>query len=329
MQIADALSLCEEMTTGLAVCAADLRVLWVNPALAGWFDQGPARLCSRHLSDLAPQAPDLLKHARRCIDEARASRLHDVLFGSQANLRMAVVELTPHGAGGLLMEVHEPEVCRTGLTLGLRGLAHELRNPLSGLRGAAQLLERRLREPALRELAVLIREEADRLESLASRLLQPGDTAPPDSFNVHEVLERAAALLGQDTARRLSVERDYDPALPSAFGDPQRIEQIVLNLLQNALQAGAQEVRLRTRVEIGTRLPGGRRALRIEVLDDGPGVAVTLRAHLFEPWVSGRQGSGLGLALSRAIAEEHGGELLYAPEQGVTRFVLRLPQGEA
>jgi len=329
MQKTDALSLCEAMATGLAVCAADLRVLWVNPALAGWFDQGPARLCGQYLSDLAPQAPELLKHASRCIDEARASRLHDVLFGSPASLRVAVVELTPHGAGGLLMEVHEPEVSRAGLTLGLRGLAHELRNPLSGLRGAAQLLERRLREPALCELAVLIREEADRLESLASRLLQPGDIAPPAAFNVHEVLQRAVALLEQETAQRLSFERDYDPTLPPAFGDPQRIQQIVLNLLQNALQAGAQVVHLRTRVEIGTRLPGGWRALRIEVLDDGPGVAAELRAHLFEPWVSGRQGSGLGLALSRAIAEEHGGELLYTPEQGVTRFVLRLPQGEA
>ncbi len=329
MQKTDALSLCEEMATGLAVCAADLRVLWVNPALAGWFDQGPARLCGQYLSDLAPQAPDLLKHASRCIDEARASRLHDVLLGSPTCLHTVVVELTPHGAGGLLMEVHEPAAGGAGLALGLRGFAHELRNPLSGLRGAAQLLERRLREPALRELAVLIREEADRLESLASRLLQPGDAAPPGSFNVHEVLERTVALLKQETAPRRLFERDYDPTLPPAFGDPQRIEQIVLNLLQNAVQAGAQVVHLRTRVEIGTQLPGGRRALRIEVLDDGPGVAVALRAHLFEPWMSGRQGSGLGLALSRAIAEEHGGELLYAPERGVSRFVLRLPQGEA
>ncbi|HEN47271.1 MAG TPA: PAS domain-containing sensor histidine kinase, partial [Mizugakiibacter sp.] len=237
MQKVDALSLCEEMATGLAVCAADLRVRWVNPALADWLEQGPARLCGQHLSDLAPQAPDLLKHANRCIDEARASRLHDVLLGNPTCLRMAVVELTPHAAGGLLMEVHEPVASGGGLALGLRGLAHELRNPLSGLRGAAQLLERRLREPALCELAVLIREEADRLESLASRLLQPGDAAPPDSFNVHAVLERAATLIEQETAPRRVVERDYDPALPPAFGNPQQIEQIVLNLLQNALQA--------------------------------------------------------------------------------------------
>jgi two-component system nitrogen regulation sensor histidine kinase GlnL len=325
MYSADAYSLCEPMATGVALFDADLRLHWANPALGERLGRSPAR--SRGMA-LAELAPGLLDPAQRCLRERRRLHLHEILLGGTPPLQApATALLQPLADGALLLEL--PPVAPAGSAdygRGLRTLAHELLNPLAGMRGAAQLLERDAAVPAQRELACLIREEADRLAALAARLLRPSGNAGHGVFDVHEPLQRAAALLAlQPNAP--CVLRDYDPSLPPARGDAERIVQLLLNLAHNAQEAGARTLTLRTRAEIGTRLPGGHRALRIEVHDDGHGVAPELRTCLFEPWVSGRrEGTGLGLALARAIAREHGGELDYAPTDRGSLFVLRLPQ---
>ncbi len=325
---ADAQTLCEHMTTGLAVLDAELRVRWANPALGERLGRSAARCHGAALTELAPALVDA---AQRCLREQRRLHLREMTLGSAPALQVpAEVLLQPLSDGMLLLELL-PAAVTNGADYGpgLRTLAHELLNPLAGMRGAAQLLERDALAPAQRELASLIREEADRLAALAARLLRPPSAASLSAFDVHEPLQRVAALLAaQPDAPR--VLRDYDPSLPPAQGDAERILQLLLNLARNAHEAGARTLTLRTRAEIGTRLPGAHRVLRIEVQDDGHGVMPELRARLFEPWVSGRSdGTGLGLALARAIAREHGGELDYAPADPGSLFVLRLPQAEA
>ena len=241
------------------------------------------------------------------------------------------IAFTPLAEDCLLLEMHPhhggAERALPALSESLRGFAHEVKNPLAGVRGAAQLLGRRVESAELRELAELIIGESDRLTALADRLLGTRGKPRLVRLNIHEMLERVAALIAaEEGAPR--VRRDYDPSLPAAVGDADRLYQLVLNLARNAVEAGCQTLTLRTRVEFGVRLGERlrRAALRIDVCDDGCGVPSTLAASLYQPLVSGRaNGSGLGLALAREIANEHGGELRHGSRPGDTTFTLLLP----
>jgi two-component system nitrogen regulation sensor histidine kinase GlnL len=175
--------------------------------------------------------------------------------------------------------------------------------------------------------ARLIIDEADRLGTLANQLLHHDGVAQLGPVNIHQLLERLADLLQADPAPP-QLRHDYDPSMPDLQGDAGRLQQVLLNLARNALEAGARTLTLRTRVEHGVRLGERmlRMALRVDVVDDGAGVPVALRDTLFEPLVSGRaNGTGLGLALSREIAQEHGGELRCSSRPGETVFSLYLP----
>jgi two-component system nitrogen regulation sensor histidine kinase GlnL len=202
-----------------------------------------------------------------------------------------------------------------------------MKNPLSGMRGAAQLLQRRAADEDARALAALIVAEADRLAALADGLLHHDGAPRLAATNIHAVIERALDVLRAAPSAPRLVE-DYDPSVPDVLADADRLQQVLLNLLRNAAQAGAATLGVRTRVEHGVRL--GERvwpsALRVDVRDDGPGVPDAVRDHLFQPLVSGRaDGAGLGLALSRELAREHGGDLRCSSRPGATVFSLYLP----
>jgi two-component system nitrogen regulation sensor histidine kinase GlnL len=187
--------------------------------------------------------------------------------------------------------------------------------------------QRRVGTDDLQSLAGLIIDEADRLAALANRLLHHDGAPQLGPVNIHHLLERLADLL-QAQPQPMLLKHDYDPSVPDVLGDPDRLQQILLNLARNAQEAGAKTLTLRTRVEHGLRWGDRvlRMALRVDVIDDGPGVPASLRDTLFQPLVSGRaDGSGLGLALSREIAREHGGELRYVSRPGETVFSLYLP----
>ncbi len=202
-----------------------------------------------------------------------------------------------------------------------------MKNPLSGMRGAAQLLQRRVEDGELRALAGLVIDEADRLTALANRLLHHTGPAQLGAVNIHQVLERVVDLLRAAPSPPI-MHFDYDPSTPDVWADADRLQQVVLNLARNAIQAGAHALTLRTRVEHAVRLHERmlRSALRVDVLDDGPGVPEALRDTLFQPLVSGHtDGAGLGLALSRELAREHGGDLRCTSRPDATVFSLYLP----
>ncbi|MGO4702674.1 two-component system sensor histidine kinase NtrB [Dyella sp. 2RAB6] len=319
----------EPMSTGLALVDAGLRVVWINPALAEWLDTGPRSAAGQPLGLLLHE-PDWLGQAERALSEQRAVQLRGVaLPAARGREWPADVALQPVD-GGLLLEVHVLAPASPGaspLSATLRGFAHEVKNPLAGLRGAAQLLQRRVADEDLKALAGLVIAEADRLASLANRLLHHDGAPRLGPVNIHEQLEWLTDLLQAEPEPPL-LRHDYDPSLPDVKGDAERLQQILLNLARNAIEAGARTLVLRTRVEHGLRVGERmlRTALRVDVADDGPGVPASLRDTLFEPLVSGRaDGTGLGLALAREIAREHGGELRYASRPGETVFSLYLP----
>ena len=213
----------------------------------------------------------------------------------------------------------------------VRGLAHEIKNPLGGLRGAAQLLTKALPDPALAEYTNVIIEQADRLRNLVDRLLGPQQPGMHVSESIHKVAERVVKLVSMELPDNVTLVRDYDPSLPELAHDPDQIEQVLLNIVRNALQAlGPEggEIILRTRTAFQLTLHGVRYRLaaRIDVEDNGPGIPPHLQDTLFYPMVSGREGgTGLGLSIARNLIDQHSGKIEFTSWPGHTEFSVFLP----
>ncbi|MEZ7911060.1 MAG: nitrogen regulation protein NR(II) [Propionivibrio sp.] len=219
----------------------------------------------------------------------------------------------------------------------IRNLAHEIKNPLGGIRGAAQLLERELNNPALHEYTQVIVKETDRLQDLMKRLLSPHRPMQPGPVNIHEILERVRSLLNAEFPQTLSVVRDYDTSLPELIGDREQLIQAVLNIARNAAQAiggmreppaGGGRIVLRTRAARQVTLAKRRYrlALELQVVDNGPGIPEAIRERMFFPLVSGRDGgSGLGLTLAQSFVQQHQGTIECDSRPGWTCFTIHLP----
>jgi two-component system nitrogen regulation sensor histidine kinase GlnL len=212
----------------------------------------------------------------------------------------------------------------------IRNLAHEIKNPLGGIRGSAQLLERELERPALREYTQVIIKETDRLQQLMDRLLSPNRLPHYAPINVHEALERVRSLILAEYPEGIVIDRDYDTSLPEVTGDREQLIQAVLNVVRNAAQAmeGHGNIVLRTRAARQVTLAKRRvrLALVIEIVDNGPGVPDAIRDRIFYPLVSGRvDGSGLGLTLAQTFVEQHHGTISCESRPGRTCFTIVLP----
>jgi two-component system nitrogen regulation sensor histidine kinase GlnL len=315
--------------TAMAVIDADFVVHAANPALCEWLGSGSRTWRGDPIAMLDAKPPQLTDAASRAIAEQRRIWLRDARLRTAIGDRGADLAFTPVDDGLLLVELHASSIEPVGLRLSesLRGFAHEVKGPLAGVRGAAQLLRRRLEAPELVELAELIMAEVDSVAALSDRLLRAGAKPRLARTNIHEAIERVASLVAAEPSAP-SIRRDYDPSLPPINADADRLQQALLNLARNAVEAGAENLTLRTRAEHAARMGERtlRLALRIDVCDDGRGVPAELAETLFEPMVSGRvDGSGLGLAIAREIAREHGGELGYASRPGATVFTVMLP----
>ncbi len=220
-----------------------------------------------------------------------------------------------------------------GSRLMIRQLAHEIKNPLGGLRGAAQLLERELPDEALKEYTHVIIGEADRLAALVDSIAGPARVPEKTLLNVHEICEHVYRLLRAEAPAEVLIERDYDPSLPLATLDRHQLIQALLNVARNALQAlaGRGRIVLRTRASSNVSIGSARHRLvaSVQVQDDGPGVPPHLDTSLFYPLVTGRpDGTGLGLAVAQELVSRNGGLIEFDSEPGRTVFTLLLPLGE-
>jgi len=218
----------------------------------------------------------------------------------------------------------------------MRNLAHEIKNPLGGIRGAAQLLEFELPEKGLREYTQVIIKESDRLQTLVDRLLAPHRKAHAmEYFNVHETLERVRSLVLAEFPKGLKIVRNYDTSLPDILGDREQLIQAVLNIAHNAAQAltdeieaGVAQIELRTRVARSVTIAKQRYklAMDLDVIDNGPGIPPDIRERIFFPLVSGREGgSGLGLTLAQTFVQQHQGSIACDSKPGCTHFHIQIP----
>jgi two-component system nitrogen regulation sensor histidine kinase GlnL len=213
-------------------------------------------------------------------------------------------------------------------------LAHEIRNPLGGVRGAAQLLEAELEDPSLRDYTRIILREVDRLGGLVETLLGPLTPPRCSPFNIHEPAEHVLNMLETERVSSLRLIRDYDPSLPELFLDRDLLVQALLNLVRNAREAmrDTGTIRIRTRIERQYTIQGRRHplAIRLDVEDEGPGVPPELGERLFLPLVSGRPGgTGLGLAIAQDLVQRQGGLIEWQSRPGRTVFSVLLPLGSS
>ena len=212
----------------------------------------------------------------------------------------------------------------------IRGMAHEIKNPLGGLRGAAQLLEGELENEELKEYTGIIIQEADRLQNLMNRMLGPNTLPQKKNTNIHELLERVHQLVRSEIPDGVEILRDYDPSLPDIYADPDQLIQAVLNLTRNAAQALKDEGKITLRTRILRQITLGHKrhklAASIEVIDNGPGISPEMLDKIFYPMVTGRaEGTGLGLPIAQALINQHGGLIECRSQPGETIFTILIP----
>jgi len=329
-------------------------IVYANAAAENLLESSLKAMSRQTLGDLFINAAELDNIAA----QARAHKFSDLRqeltlerLGRDALQVHTIVSALEEPAGGVLVELRETvqqmKLDREERLLDqsqvnkelIRNLAHEIKNPLGGIRGAAQLLEMELPPlhlGQLREYTQVIIKEADRLQTLVDRLLAPhrrphivGDV------NIHEVLERVRSLMMAEFPSGLAILRDYDASLPEFRGDKEQLIQTVLNIAHNAAQAlagrieaGDAQITFRTRVARQVTLAKVRYnlALDLHIIDNGPGISPQIRDRIFYPLVSGREGgSGLGLTLAQTFVHQHLGVIECESRPGYTDFRILLP----
>ncbi len=219
----------------------------------------------------------------------------------------------------------------------VRGLAHEIKNPLGGLRGAAQLLDLELHDPELKEYTQIIIAESDRLQGLMDKMLGPNKLPNKKSINVHEVVERVRQLVQAESSGNIIIKSDYDPSIPDIYADKDQLIQAILNIAKNAVQAlnGQGNIIIRTRIHRQVTI-GRKRyklAVKCDIIDNGPGIDTDMMNQIFYPMITGRaDGTGLGLSIAQALINQHSGLIECSSEPGNTVFSIFLPiitQGES
>jgi len=329
------------LPTAVVALDADLVVRYANPAAEDLFSTGESALrgqsflaffaerdaLERSLREATRTHWDYAAQTVTCLRPGREPlSLSCVVTGIELRDFALLVELRTIEQQLRLVREERMVIEQQSSRELLRNLAHEIKNPLGGLRGSAQLLERELDRPELREYTQVIIQESDRLQALMDRMLAPHRTPKIESVGIHEVLERVRSLVRAEFG--IEIERDYDPSLPDLQADREQLIQAVLNIARNAAQAGAKRIEFRTRaIRQPTILRQRYRlALELQVVDDGPGVPDEIRDRIFNPLVSGRQGgTGLGLSLAQTFVQYHQGVIEFDSRPGRTLFRILLP----
>lgn len=334
----------ELLTTAIVLVDADLVIRYVNPGAEHLFALSRRKLVGMPLSQVLGTSNSLAATLDSALRTQWSYTGHDLTItradGEPVQLDYTVGQVQAAGLR-LLLELRpiqaQLRVAREEQLLQqqqanrelIRNLAHEIRNPLGGIRASAQLLQAELDCAQLREFTEVIIAEADRLQELMNRLLSSHRMMRPQPTNIHDVLERVRRLILAEFPA-LDLVRDYDLSLPEFAADSEQLIQATLNIVRNAAQAlnGRGQIRLRTRIARKVTLAKRRYklALELQIIDNGPGVPSEIHQQIFYPLVTGRDGgSGLGLSLAQGIIEQHLGMIEMESRPGYTCFTIRLP----
>lgn len=326
---------------------ADLCLSYINSAGEMLFAVSANRLIGQCAPEFLPERSHLLEAIKKGVNTGYPFTEHEVQIALPWQRELTVdCTITPllseTGSSGLLVELQQLDrqlrISREGHQLAqqetlrsmVRGLAHEIKNPLGGLRGAAQLLERELHDPELKEYTNIIIGEADRLRNLVNRLLGPNDLPKKEAINIHQILEHVRQLINVEKHGDITFVNDYDPSIPEILGDRDQLIQAILNIVGNAVQAigNEGEIILRTRTLRQITIGQKRHKLvcRVEIIDNGPGIPEDMMESIFFPMVTSRaEGTGLGLSIAQSLINQNGGLIQCESRPGRTRFSLLLP----
>ncbi len=335
------------LATGVVVLDPELRVVFCNQAAELIIGLSSKQLEGQRLTELLKDSDQLEEILQQALahefDVKRSHLLWNFPMKGIVELETTVATHREYDASVVCLELREIDQQRrqdreerqADLTQAnkelLRNLAHEVKNPLGGVRGAAQLLDQELPSDDLREYTQVIIKEADRLQGLVDQMLAPHrKPKASEAVNIHEVCERVRSLMLAEFPSGLSIRRDYDISLPPLRGDREQLIQVVLNVVRNAAQAleGKGEIVLRSRVVRQVTIAKRRHklALDLHVIDNGPGIPEEIRDRVFYPLVTGhQQGHGLGLTLAQSFVHQHGGVIDVESRPGMTDFLIRIP----
>ncbi|KAA3625977.1 MAG: PAS domain-containing sensor histidine kinase [Proteobacteria bacterium] len=334
--------------TAIVVLGGDRRTRLLNPAAEAVLDISDRRARGQPVAKVVGDYPPLHEVLDKAVDDGQTYTLREMplrvpLGGEPAMADCTVTPLVEVGDPvGLMLELWRVDSlvklardswlsARQSATRSMiRGLAHEIKNPLGGLRGAAQLLDRELPHGELREYTRIITHEADRLTKLVDRMSAPYLQIRREPLNLHEVLQHVYRLVQAEVQGRITIYRDYDPSLPDLVGERDGLVQVFLNIVRNAAQAidGKGRITIRTRIDRRQSVGGilYRQVIRVQIHDDGPGVPEDLLEKMFYPLVTGRaEGTGLGLSLAQEIVSRHKGRIDCKSAPGDTTFTVVLP----
>jgi len=341
----------ENLNTAVLLVDGNLTLSALNPAGEMLLETGSRQAIGQPLAHLLPRNQALLEAMHQTLVSGHPFTEHGLRLGVPVNRWITVdCTVTPvtraDGFCELILEInpidrllrlareesrHDQHAASRAV---IRGLAHEIKNPLGGLRGAAQLLERELPSESLKEYTRIIIHEADRLRNLVDRMVGPNTPLRKQPTNIHQVMDHVRRLIRAEVSRGIRIEHDFDPSIPEFVADAEQLIQAVLNIARNAVQAlnGEGTVRFRTRIERQLTIDQKRHRLvvRAEIEDNGPGIPDELRESIFYPMVTGKpDGTGLGLSIAQDIVHQHGGmiEFTSRPQQTLFRIYLPLDAG--
>ena len=337
----------ENLSTSVLVLDNKLRIEYVNPAAEMLFEISAQKACGRRWNDIAITSGAFHELLQSSLDATHPFSERELTLTTTSNKTITVdctvtPLMEPLYSKGLLVEIvsldRQLQISKEETLISqhhavsalIRGLAHEIKNPLGGLRGAAQLLERELPSEELKEFTQVIIDEADRLQNLVDRMLGPIKLPVKQPVNIHMVMERVRSLAKAEVPSGISVRFDYDPSIPDLDADPEQLIQAVLNLVRNALQALGEEgeiiLRTRTRRQFTIGHQRHKLVALIEVIDNGPGIPEEILDTIFFPMITGRaDGSGLGLSIAQSLINHHGGLIECTSRPGKTVFQILLP----
>ena len=346
----------DALSTGLLVLDAQLCVVYANVGAQDLLGLSLKQSRGHPVSELFAGAQTLVELLRRSLRDTEIFAGHEFALLPISTTQVArapvVVDITVTPLEGQITGTHlllelvdararqrisrETELLSRvdGSRLMVRQLAHEIKNPLGGLRGAAQLLERELHDGSLKEYTTVIINEADRLRALVDTMLGPAGPPRKQTLNIHEICEHVYPLLRSEAPSGVTVERDYDPSVPDGQFDRHELIQALLNIARNALQALHEHGRLvlRTRTLSNLNIGPARHRLVacVQVEDDGPGVPAELHKTLFFPLVTTKSdGTGLGLSVAQDMVARHSGIIEFESRPGCTVFSILLPLEDA
>ncbi len=341
-------SLLENISTAVLVFDKDLRLKGINAAAENLLSVSSNMVQGQTPERFLPGCSQLTENLQRSLKDMRPYtnwgvelRLNDhrttsvgcmitpVLEGD--SFSYLIVELVDSDSFTRVMRQESTDAVYDAARKSLKGIAHEIKNPLGGLRGAAQLLEKELENKSLTEYTQIIINEADRLRKLVDRMLAHETRPEMTEVNLHEILEYVINLSNAEANTELNIIRDYDPSLPMVLGDNEQLIQIFFNIIHNAVQAIARngQINIRTRIKRNRttiRQTVHRMVAQIEVIDDGPGIPEEIQAEVFYPLITGRaEGTGLGLSIAQSLLQLHGGSVNYNRKRDKTVFTVLLP----